>query len=266
MDRQLILLTVSSLSADCMLEGVGVDAKGHRGDEERDYTLIGLKQVPYCVYTTCHRTVKVFTGKAMNMVVLSHMQLSQIQHRACIYFDLCQTIVKMVLLNNVTMTYAVRSGDTPLRECKHDGQVVLHIVLRIRGGGMGGGGGPPRPAGFNTTSTLEASRDDEDGSADFVNPVFIGSVKPVPQQDVNWHANMTAQDVNAQIQWQGDWDVLERRMGDLIVVLLNSTGRMDPKMDNGQTNASSRLPYVFLIESGAADMVAIADAQVDSAK
>ena len=77
---------------------------------------------------------------------------------------------------------------------------------------------------------------------------------------------MTAQDVNTQLQWQGDWDVLERRMGDLIIVFLNSTGRMDPKMDNGQANASSRLPAVFLIESGVADMVAIADAQVDSAK
>ena len=99
-----------------------------------------------------------------------------------------------------------------------------------------------------------------------MNSVFIGPVKPVPQQDPDWHANMTAQDVNTQMQWQGDWDVLERRMGDLIVVLLNSTGRMDPKMDNGQANASSRLPYVFLIESGVADMVAIADAQVDSAK
>ena len=156
MDRQLILLTVRSFRADCMLEGVRVDAKAHRGDEERDYTLIGLRQVPYCVYTTCHVTVKVLTGNVMNMVVPSHMQLSQIQHRACIYFDLCQTIVKMVLLNTVAMTCAVRSGETPLCECKYDGQVVLHIVLRISGGVMGGGGGPPRPAGINITSSLEA--------------------------------------------------------------------------------------------------------------
>ena len=78
---------------------------------------------------------------------------------------------------------------------------------------------------------------------------------------------MTAQDVNAQLQWQGDWDVLERRTGDLIVVFLNSTGRMDPKIDNREANALPRLPYaVFLIESGIADMVAIVDAQVDSAK
>jgi len=61
--------------------------------------------------------------------------------------------------------------------------------------------------------------------------------------------------------------VLERRIGDLIVVFLNPTGRMDPKMDNDEANALSRLTYaVFLIESGVADMVAIADAQVDSAK
>jgi len=151
----------------------------------------------------------------------------------------------MVLLNTVTMTCAVRSGETPLRECKYDGQVVLHIVLRMRGGGMGGGGGPPQPARINTTSSLEASQDDEDGSADFVNSesVLIGSVKPAPQQDPNWHANMTAQNVNAQLQGQEDWVVLERIIGDLIVVFLNSTGRMDPKMDNGQANASSRLPY-----------------------
>ena len=78
---------------------------------------------------------------------------------------------------------------------------------------------------------------------------------------------MTTQDVNAQLKWQGDWDVLEQQTGDLIVVFLNSTGRMDPKMDNGEANALSRLPYtVFLIQSIVADMVAIADAQVDSAR
>ena len=145
---------------------------------------------------------------------------------------------------------------------------MLHIVLRIRGGGMGeGGGGPQRPGGINTTSSLEASRDDEDGSADLVKSVFIGAVKPTPQQDPNWYANMTEHDVNAQLQWQGDWDVLERRIGEPIVVFLNSTGRMDPKIDNGEANALSGLPYaVFLIESGVADIVAIADAQVDSAK
>jgi len=135
----------------------------------------------------------------------------------------------MVLLNTVTMTSAMRSGETLLRECEHDGQVVLHIVLRIRGFGTGGGGRPPRPGGINTTSALEALRDDEDGSAEFVNSVFIGSVKPTPQLDPNWHANMTAQDVNAQLQWQGNCNVLERRIGDLIVVFLDSTGRMDPK-------------------------------------
>jgi len=38
-------------------------------------------------------------------------------------------------------------------------------------------------------------------------------------------------------------------------------------MDNGETNALSRLPSaVFLVEGGVADMVAIADAHVDSAK
>jgi len=67
-------------------------------------------------------------------------------------------------------------------------------------------------------------------------------VKPTPQQDLNWHANMTTQDVNAQLKLQGDWVVLERKTGDLIVVFLNSTGRMDPKMANGEANVLTRLP------------------------
>ena len=55
---------------------------------------------------------------------------------------------------------------------------------------------------------------------------------------------------------QVDWDVLERKTGDLIVVFLNSTGTMDQKMANGEANALSRLPYaMFLIQSGVADMV-----------
>ena len=37
--------------------------------------------------------------------------------------------------------------------------------------------------------------------------------------------------------------MLERRTGDLIVVFVNSTGRMDPKMANGEANALSRLLY-----------------------
>jgi len=96
---------------------------------------------------------------------------------------------------------------------------------------------------------------------------FIGPVPPTPQQDQNWHANMTTHDVNEQLKLQVDWDVLQRSTGDLIV-FLNSTGRMDPKMANGDANALSRLPYaVFLIESGIADtLVAIADAHVNSAK
>jgi len=101
-------------------------------------------------------TVKIVTGKAMTMVVPSHMELNKLQHRACLYFNLCQTIVKMVLLNTVTMTSAMRSGETLLRECEYAGQVVLHIILRICGGGMGGGGGgPSRPGGINTTSSLK---------------------------------------------------------------------------------------------------------------
>jgi len=165
-------------------------------EEERNDVLIGLKQATYCVYATCLVTVKMVTGKAMTLVVPSHMGLNEIQHRACLYFNLCQTIVKIVLLNTVTMTSAVRSGETLLRECEYAGQVVLHIILRIRGGGMGGGGGvTPRPGRINTTSSLEASRDDEDGSADLVNSVFVGSVKPTSQQDPNWHANITKNDL-----------------------------------------------------------------------
>ena len=111
------------------------------------------------------------------------------------------TIVKIVLLNTVTMTSAVRSGETLLRECEYAGQVVLHIILQIRGDSMGGGGGGPlRPGGINTTSSLEDSRDNENGSADLVNSVFIGSVKSTPQQDPNWHAKLTTQDVNAQLR------------------------------------------------------------------
>jgi len=53
---------------------------------------------------------------------------------------------------------------------------------------------------------------------------------------------MTTQDVNAQLKLQGDWVVLERKTGDLIVVFLNSTGRMDPKMANGEANVLTRLP------------------------
>jgi len=229
-DRLLIPLTVNCFGDGLVLEGGGVHAPGQRGEEDRGDVLIGLKQATYCVYATCHVTVKMVTGKAMTMVVPSHMDLNEIQHRACLYFNLCQTIVKMVLLNTVTMTSAVRSGETLLRECEYVGRVVLQIILRICGGGMGGcGGGQSRPGGINTTSSLEASRDDGDGSADLVNSVFIGSVKPTPQQDPNWHANMTTQDVNAQLKWQGDWDVLERKTGDLIVVFLNSTGRMTQK-------------------------------------
>ena len=149
-DRLSIHLTVSSLRAGFMLEGAGVDATGQGGDEERGDMLIGLTQATYCVYATCHATVKMVTCKAMTMVVPSHTELSEIQHRACFYFNLCQALVKMVLLNTVTMTSAVRSGETMLRECEYDGQVVLHIVLRIRGGGMGGDGGPLRPGGINT--------------------------------------------------------------------------------------------------------------------
>jgi len=128
------------------------------------------------------------------------------------------------------MTSAVRSGETLLRECEYAGQVVLHIILQIRGDSMGGGGGGPlRPGGINTTSSLEDSRDNENGSADLVNSVFIGSVKSTPQQDPNWHANMSTQDVNTQLKWQGDWDVLERKTEELIVVFLNSTGKNGPK-------------------------------------
>jgi len=62
-----------------------------------------------------------------------------------------------------------------------------------------------------------------------VSSVFIGWVKPTPQQDPNWHANMSTQDVNTQLKWQGDWDVLERKTEELIVVFLNSTGKNGPK-------------------------------------
>jgi len=55
-----------------MLEGGGVNAMGQRGEEERDDVLIDLKQATYCVYATCHVTLKMFTGKAMTMVVPSH--------------------------------------------------------------------------------------------------------------------------------------------------------------------------------------------------
>ena len=181
-DRLLIPMTVNCLSAGLVLEGDGVHAPGQRGEEERGNVLIGFKQATYCVYDTCHVTVKMVTGKAMTMVVPSRMELNEIQHRACLYLNLCQTIVKMVLLNMVTMTSAVRSGETLLRECEYAEQVVLRIILRICGGGMGGGGGGPLwSGGINTISSLEASRDDEDGSADLVNSVFIGSVKPTPR-------------------------------------------------------------------------------------
>jgi len=120
-DRLLIPLAVNCFSAGLVLEGDGVHAPGQRGEEERGDVLIGMKQATYCVYATCHMTVKIVTGKAMTMVVPSHMELSEIQHRACLYFNLCQTIVKMVLLNTVTMTSAVRSGETLLRECEYAG-------------------------------------------------------------------------------------------------------------------------------------------------
>ena len=42
---------------------------------------------------------------------------------------------------------------------------------------------------------------------------------------------------------------------------------MDPKMANREANVWSRLPYaVFMIQSSVADMVAIANAQVDGAR
>jgi len=59
------------------------------------------------------------------MVIPSHIELSETPHRACLCFNLCQTIVKIVLLNTVTMTSVVRSGETLLCECEYDGQVVL---------------------------------------------------------------------------------------------------------------------------------------------
>ena len=60
---------------------------------------------------------------------------------------------------------------------------------------------------------------------------------------------------------------MHREVGDIVVVFLNSMGRMDPKLKNGQMHPESRLQYAMaLLASGNADIVGIGDAQLDSAK
>ena len=79
-----------------------------------------------------------------------------------------------------------------------------------------------------------------------------------------WGQHMSKDFVNAQLNWIGYKNILQRQRGSLIVMTINSRGRTDPGPDQDKIKDKCRLPHLAaMVTSGLVDILVVCEANLN---